>query len=186
MKEKTFTGKTLESALNENSFDQVSSDIQLVGIVKKSDKEGYINFTQSGCGTWVDLPSKMIERAEFIENRTCKDHSHPVMKIILKHSDNPEYEILLSLLQMTTQSANSNTARMSQPNSGNLPIGLPFENATMVRSIATGGFGGRGGFGMFDIDCDIRCDIPCTRCIPFTNYCWESLCCSHFNCKISL
>lgn len=184
MKEKTFTGKTLESALNDKSFEQVRPDIQLVGMVKKSDKEGYVSFTQSGCGTWVDLPSTMIERAEFIENRTCKDHSHPVMKVVLKHSDNPEYEILLSLLQMTTNSSNSNTPRMSQPTNGNFPDGLPYKNTTMAKRIPPGGFGRFGGIKIGGgIDCDLVC-YPCTRCIPGTNWCWESDCCDLTNCRI--
>jgi hypothetical protein len=176
MKEKAFTGKTLESALNENSFEQVRPDIQLVGMVKKSDKEGYVSFTQSGCGTWVDLPSTMIERAEFIENRTCKDHSHPVMKIVFKHSDNPEYEILLSLLQMTTQSANSNNATMNQLDSRNIPYGLPMENLNMSR------VGGMGGMGI-TIQV-LKCDwdwVPCTRCA--FGHCWESHCLVVSNCR---
>jgi hypothetical protein len=195
--EKTFTGQSLVAALKENSFENITSNVGLTGMVKKSEKEDYISFTQSGCGTWVDLPVSMIEKAEFLEMRTCKDHAHPVMKVTLKHSGNPENEILLGLLQQTAQSVNSqkptqftspqgmvgNTLNnpFSTPfnNQFNNPFNNPFNNQSNNARVQIPRGGGLGW-----IDCNFKCS-PCTRCIPGTNYCFPSDCCDLTDCRIS-
>ncbi len=188
MKEKKFTGKALESALKENSFEQVSAGTQLYGMVKQSEKEGYISFTQSGCDTWVDLPSTMIEQAEFIENRTCKDHSHPIMKITLKQSGSPEYNVLLALLGQSTVSRN-NVQNVINPPDGDyasrnlmqgnyLNTGNPVFPPTNFLSARRAG-----GLGL--LDCKINCG-PCTACIPWTDICWRDYCCGLSDCRLTI
>lgn len=102
MQLKSFTGASLEQALKDDTLSQ--SGVTLVGMVKLSKKEGYICFTQSGCDSWVDIPVSMIEEAELISRRVCQDHSHPIMKIILKELKSSEGQILLALLAQVTQS----------------------------------------------------------------------------------
>ena len=67
-------------------------------MVKSSKRTGYVSFTRLGCDAWVDLPTSMIEQAENLGRSVCKDHSHPVVKIILKEAENPEAQILSTLL----------------------------------------------------------------------------------------
>ena len=100
MQEKTFTGASLEKALKNDALTR--SEIELVGMVKSSEKVGHVSFTRSGCDTWVDLPNDMIEQAEHLGQNACKDHSHPVVKITLKEAKNPEAQILSALLAQPT------------------------------------------------------------------------------------
>jgi hypothetical protein len=70
-------------------------------MVKASDKQGYVAFSFSGCGSWVDIPTSMIETAERAGTRACSDHSHPVMRINLKAPSSAEGQILQALLSQS-------------------------------------------------------------------------------------
>jgi hypothetical protein len=96
MKDKIFSGEGLEEALKSEVFGQ--SEIELIGMVKSSEKPGHIAFARGGCETWVDIPTKMIEQAEQLGRRPCKGHWHPQFRITLKKSDSPEARILGELL----------------------------------------------------------------------------------------
>jgi hypothetical protein len=96
VQEKTFTGASLEQALKNDEFKQ--SGIELVGMVKGSEKPGHVGFSRSGCETWIDLPTDLIEQAERLRQQVCKDHSHPVFKITLKEPKDPEARLLSALL----------------------------------------------------------------------------------------
>jgi hypothetical protein len=119
MKEKTFTGAELEKALINDEL--AKSGIELVGMVKSSEKTGYVNFTRSGCDTWVDLPTNMIEQAENLGQSGCKDHSHPVFKIILKESKNPEAQILSALLAQPMPTPSQTMPLPTQAGQGSSP-----------------------------------------------------------------
>jgi len=75
----SFTGETLVQALKEGSLAQPKA--LLTGMVKQSDKEGYIAFTRSGCDEWVEIPVNMIQKADLLGHRRCEDHNHPLMQI---------------------------------------------------------------------------------------------------------
>lgn len=96
MQAKTFTGAALEKALKDNSL--THSGVMLTGMVKASQKDGFISFTRSGCDSWVDLPTDMIEQAEQLGQNTCRDHSHTVMRITLKEPKDAEARIIAALL----------------------------------------------------------------------------------------
>jgi hypothetical protein len=102
MKDKIFSGEELEGALKSEVFEQ--SEVELIGMVKSSEKPGHIAFARGGCDTWVDIPTKMIEQAEQLGRRPCKDHWHPQFRITLKKSDNPEVRILGELLAKSPRS----------------------------------------------------------------------------------
>jgi len=101
MQAKTFTGASLEKALKDNSLTR--SGIVLTGMVKASQKDGYISFTRSGCDSWVDLPSDMVEQAEHLGQNACKDHSHTVVKLTLKEPKDAEAKIVTALLAQHPQ-----------------------------------------------------------------------------------
>lgn len=96
MTSKSFSGTSLEKALQEGALTQ--SQAVLTGMVKSSEQSGYINFSQSNCETWVDLPTSMIEQADYVAQSPCRDHSHPVMRITLKEPSDAEGKILSALL----------------------------------------------------------------------------------------
>jgi len=167
MQEKTFTGADLEKALTNDAL--TKSGIELVGMVKSSEKAGYVNFTRSGCDTWVDLPTSMIEQAENLGQSGCKDHSHPVVKITLKEAKNPEAQILSALLaqpmavppqagSIPTQAGQGSLPQIYSDIQGGDAFGSPFFGATREgiddsfpvplsqtsALIGNGGFGGLG------------------------------------------
>ena len=113
MDKTTYSGSSLEEALKNDSLSQ--SGIELTGMVKSSEKKGQVCFTRSGCTNWVDLPIGMIEEAEKIGKNTCKDHSHPVMRITFKKPENPESQIFLALLSNTTPHDDSNFGGSNSP-----------------------------------------------------------------------
>jgi hypothetical protein len=53
-KNKSFSGATLEKALQEGTLN--SARKSLTGMVKPSQKSGFISFSHSDCNAWVDLP----------------------------------------------------------------------------------------------------------------------------------
>jgi hypothetical protein len=96
MQDESFTGEALEKALVNDELSEPG--LELLGMVKASDQKGHVSFTASGCDDWIDIPTKMIEQAERVGSSQCKDHSHPVFKLILKESKNSEAQILSALL----------------------------------------------------------------------------------------
>jgi hypothetical protein len=118
MQNKTFDGTALEQALKDDAFS--ISGVELIGMVKSSEKKGHINFTRAGCETWVDLPISIIEKAEQLGENRCDDHSHPVFEITLKESKDPEAQALAALLAQPTpeHSHRGSTARQAGPHFG--------------------------------------------------------------------
>jgi hypothetical protein len=111
---KMFSGASLEKALKDDSLTR--SGITLVGMVKSSEKGKHISFSRSGCNAWVDLPTDVIEQAEQVGQRRCKDHIHPVFKITLKEAKDPEAKMFISLLAQPYQ---------EQQPEHNTPAGMP-------------------------------------------------------------
>lgn len=102
MTETTFSGEELEEALLEGDLAQAR--VNLTGMVKPSETEGHINFSQSGCETWVEVPTAMIEKADLLGHTPCGDHSHPLMRITIKEPEDSESKVLLSLLAQLSPS----------------------------------------------------------------------------------
>jgi hypothetical protein len=120
MAEKIYSGQELEKALLNDDLSQTG--VELVGMVKASEKEGHVSFTASGCDGWVDLPTSMIEQAENVGQSSCKEHSHALFKIRLRESKNPEAQILAALLARP-QPQGDQSSRQLGP--GGPPRGLP-------------------------------------------------------------
>jgi hypothetical protein len=97
----TFTGQALVNALKAGEFDHPG--IVLTGMVKPSEQQDHVSFAHGGCDTWVDLPTSMIEHAEHVGSRPCEEHSHPVFRITLGESDDPQAKVLGQLLASQPQ-----------------------------------------------------------------------------------
>jgi hypothetical protein len=186
MSETEFTGASLEQALKEQSLS--SSGTTLTGMVKASEKSGHIGFTQTGCETWIDLPTGMIERAERLGERPCKEHTHPLMRLTLKNAKDPHQQILLALLAQTAQatqptSGMPDAAWALQGQTPLNPYGLnPYGfgsqvPSTLGRRVGGGGIG-LGYGGSFGFWCGAGCSIAfaacaagCTAAGPFAAPC---------------
>jgi len=92
----TFTGQALVDALRAGEFEHPG--IALTGMVKPSEQQEHVAFARGGCDTWVDLPTSMIEQAEHLGSRPCDDHSHPVFRITLRESEDPQAKLFGQLL----------------------------------------------------------------------------------------
>jgi hypothetical protein len=97
----TFTAQALVDALNEGEFEHPG--IVLTGMVKPSEQQDHVSFAHGGCDTWVDLPTSLIEQAEHVGSRPCEDHSHPVFRITLRESDDPQAKLFGQLLAAQPQ-----------------------------------------------------------------------------------
>ncbi len=98
MSEKIYTGNELEAALNAGQL--IPEAPPLRGMIKATEKSGFISFTLSGCESWLDLPTDMIAKAVHLGDQRCgDDHSHPVVEITLKDQKDPTAQILLALLR---------------------------------------------------------------------------------------
>jgi hypothetical protein len=97
----SFTGQALAEALSAGEFEHPG--IVLTGMVKPSEQQDHVSFARGGCDTWVDLPTSMIEQAEHVGSRPCEDHSHPVFRITLSESDDPQAKLLGQLLASQPQ-----------------------------------------------------------------------------------
>src|SRR5580704_7559546 len=82
-------------------------------MVKKSDgKEKAIEFAPGGnCSNWVKIPLEFIEDAEVLKTISCKDHSHPLVKLNMKTPKTAEGKIFFGILEGMKQGM----ARTEQP-----------------------------------------------------------------------
>lgn len=183
MNEKTLSGAELEKAMREGGLDR--AQVVMTGMVKASEKNAHIGFSQSGCHAWVDLPTKMIEHAEHIGHRSCQDHSHPLVKITLKEPGDPEGRVLLALLAQAMPNAMSDFADGGLMREATLPAGLPsqgfagdwaagdgfstgapYPDASMMTASRMG-MGGFGGFGSTLPSCRyVRRRVVCGSALP--------------------
>jgi hypothetical protein len=145
---KTFTGQGLVDALGAGEFDHPPG-VVLTGMVKPSELEDHVAFARGGCETWIDLPTSLIEQAEHVGSRPCKDHAHPVFRITLRESEDPQATLLARLL-----------AAGPEPRLRQLPPG--FGAPAPHRRAAAARFG----LGLHD-PCLHMCDWLVRECIGF-------------------
>jgi hypothetical protein len=142
MEAQVFDGDTLEAALINKTL--AAASVDLVGMVKASEKQGYVGFSKAGCESWIDLPVSMIERAVHRGSVSCRDHSHPLFEISLKEPSDPQGKILLALLGQFV-AGNTTMSGSGVPTPGVLP-----NAAGMFSPQLRGGGGGLlGGTGVF-------------------------------------
>jgi hypothetical protein len=79
----TFTGKDFVKQL---SADALKQPLEKIGIVKKHDQDtSAILFSEgSACGRWTMIPVDIIEEVTVLGHVTCRDHEHPLVKIVFK------------------------------------------------------------------------------------------------------
>lgn len=123
LQDESFTGEGLEKALVNDELSQPG--LELLGMVKASDQKDHVSFTGSGCDDWIDIPTKMIEKAERVASSKCKDHSHPVFKLTLKESTNAEAQVLSELLAQRASGERAGVTIVDRPAVGPFPIQSP-------------------------------------------------------------
>lgn len=179
MESQAFSGASLEEALKGDLLDQ--SEVVLIGMVKQAQTPGYISFTGGGCDHWIDIPVDLIERADRMGSRPCKDHAHPVFRLTLKEPKDPQARIYASLLAQ--QPGAGGMSPMPAPQGGGVPFAQapggfqaapgaeapnlpPGMGAGQTARLSTGGLGGSGGLGAWGC-----WESTCTTCTL-----WEYVC----------
>lgn len=98
--------------------------LTMTGMMKISDKDGYLSFTRSGCDSWADIPFILIDKVEQLGWITCKDHAHPRVRIHLKRSEDVYQAPLLAIIRHLLTSgqkpvpARRLTSRIRPPSAG--------------------------------------------------------------------
>jgi hypothetical protein len=169
MDQRKLNGSSLEQALSDGSLETRSAGgASLVCMVKKSDKHAHVSITAAGCQEWIDLPSDLIEEAEVIGRRQCKDHEHPLVRISLKPPTTEEGKTLSILLRQFAGSRLTNAGERGG-------VGA------IARQRGPGGIGAGGVSGA--IGCDIGCFLDFFRCEADPFICQEALKICLFGCN---
>lgn len=169
--ETKLSGIGLENALREGRLTR--PPVHLTGMVKVSEREGYVQFSQAGCDAWVEIPTTLIEQAEHVGYMPCREHSHPQMRITLKSLGNQESEVLLALLAQRRVVVQAQPMlneqrswyQQSLPSGAGMPFGLPQPAALLSRRRIGGGRVGGVGGRFFDGGGN-----PC--CCTWEDYSW--------------
>src|SRR4051812_9684269 len=74
--------------------------VTLVGFVEAGD-EGYLSFSPgASCDKWVPLPFSLVSDAVPLGVRRCNDHTHNLLRLELRISDDPEAKALQALIEI--------------------------------------------------------------------------------------
>ena len=117
----TLSGAELEQELARGELGSWSQR-GLVGIVKKSEEKGHIAFSLADCESWTDLPTAMIDEAETIGECRCRDHSHPVVRLVLNKPKSAEGRALLRLLHSAPTTPPATLDARGNPCSDEYPV----------------------------------------------------------------
>ena len=184
MSDESLSGADLEEALEEGTLTQAQTT--LTGMVKQSEKGGHVSFSQAGCDTWVDLPTDMIERADHVGQRPCRDHSHPLMRITLDEPEDSTGKVLLALLSQPEVSPPMESSRASARSPG------PIDESQLSELVGASRFEGKSqrdtpGVVYFDDSPQRPSPTGGWRCAPGASYECGSLlgggtmiCCDHW------
>jgi hypothetical protein len=166
MADRSWTGADLEQALREGSLDRAGG-VVVVCMVKTAEQEGQISITAAGCERWLDVPTDMIETAELIGHRPCREHQHPLVRLTFKNPQSNDAQIFAALLSQTAQARPASAGPPFRPRGRSVgPSGLPPATSRLARQGGQGGQGGQGWWGS-----DWWCYATCL---------WELLTCREY------
>ena len=119
----------------------------IMGMVKKSEgKEKTIEFAPGGnCSNWVSIPLEFIEDVDMMQIISCKDHTHPLVKLNMKTPKTPESKIFFALLEGMKQGFEHKQHNHELPQTGYPSYDMEPTPTSLQSRIGGGGFGG--GFG---------------------------------------
>lgn len=80
---------------------------KLIGLVKKSDKEGDIKFAfKHDTMNWINIPANMIDSVSILKNISGEDHKMVIAKVYLKEPSAWEGKVLYELLSSLSAKVN--------------------------------------------------------------------------------
>lgn len=85
---------------------ELAQPVVLTGLVKDGDStDDALMFSLDGCASWTSIPHALIAQVEFLKQVTCTDHTHPLVSLQLKPSEQPEVRAAFSLLASVLKKA---------------------------------------------------------------------------------
>jgi hypothetical protein len=76
-------------------------ELAVAGLIKTGEDEEHIYFSSSrACTEWLPVPIGLIQSIQHLMNVACKDHQHPLVRIIFKRADEvgPEAAFFMAML----------------------------------------------------------------------------------------
>lgn len=129
--------------------------------------EAFLFSLGTSCEDWTKIPSEVIEKVEFLGERSCRDHSHPLVGIHFKEpSANEPFAAVFSSLLRASNPDPINPHVFMLPIEDEIP---PFIGEWMARVFADAAFFGgasRGGGGHSPVDI-----IERKRCLELRRQC---------------
>jgi hypothetical protein len=120
---------TPEEFITKLKSDDLSAPLAFTGMVKEAEDDRHLLFAGgTNCDTWTAMPLDMIERIEFGDVVSCRDHTHPLVKLFIKEPASEEAKVFASLakVQLSAQlrAASSGSQIPGPPPSPTLPHGM--------------------------------------------------------------
>lgn len=156
---------------------ETSKKISIIGMVKKSEGEQKtIEFAHGGnCSNWVTIPLELIEDVEIMETISCKDHTHPLVKLNLITPKTLEGQALIKLLEQFSKNLEQNQINSGRYFQRNLlseqesNYNFPLNSSSILRRGGAKNFGRNfgSGFGQTLPSCHIEYRwIQCGSALP--------------------
>jgi hypothetical protein len=82
--------------LRSGSLNKPSHEIE--GMLRTSENLQAVQFAPGGCDTWIELPFQLVDSAENIGDRLCREGMYPVFRIKLREPSDPVGQMLLAAL----------------------------------------------------------------------------------------
>ena len=146
-----YSGSELADVLKSGALTEAG--VSLIGMVKPSEQDDHVSFSLSTCEDWVEIPVTFIKSAESVGNSSCKDHSHPIVRVSFAEPDSAEGKLFLALLSKANQKI-QHLSQVMVPAGSTEPVPAGTGSVTSLAPRLSGarvaglrgGFGGGGGF----------------------------------------
>jgi hypothetical protein len=83
--------------------DEIAIPMVFTGTVKKPDvgTDHFLFAPGSDCEHWLKIPVTSVEAVEVLDVVSCKDHTHPLVKLRFKRPQSEEGSLFLALAQLS-------------------------------------------------------------------------------------
>ena len=110
---RTYEPAEFVSMLASNELDE-PMDLTLYGLVKANENESsaLLFSISASCEQWIRIPVSLISSIQHLRNVSCKDHQHPLARIVLAEPDEGDVSAVLFMRLFTQAKAEAAAARM--------------------------------------------------------------------------
>ena len=112
---RTYEPAEFVSLLVSNQLDE-PMDLTIHGLVKADENDSSVLLfsISSSCEQWISIPVSLISSIVHIRNVRCKDHHHPLAKIVLSEPDKKDVTAVLFMRLFAQAKATAAATRMKR------------------------------------------------------------------------